>query len=60
VTVGELFGANAGLGFLIAKASVLLQATRAMSALVMVVILGVTSTAALTMIERRFEHWRET
>ncbi len=60
VTVGELFGANAGLGFLIGKASVMLQTTRAMSALVMVVILGVTSTAALSMMERRFEHWRET
>ena len=58
VTVGELFGANAGLGFLIAKASVMLQTTRAMSALTMVIVLGVASTGALTMIERRFERWR--
>jgi ABC-type nitrate/sulfonate/bicarbonate transport system permease component len=60
VTVGELFGANAGLGFLIAKASVMLQTTRAMSALVMVIVLGVASTAFLAAIERQFEHWRET
>ena len=59
VTVGELFGANAGLGFVIAKASVMLQTTRAMSALIMVIILGVLSTTVLSMIERRFEHWRE-
>jgi NitT/TauT family transport system permease protein len=58
VVVAELFGANAGLGYSIAYFAQLLQTTRMMVSIVMVILLGVLLTQILSFIEGKTEAWR--
>ena len=58
VVVGELFGATAGLGFSIAYYGALLKTTDMIASLVVVVVLGVLCTQALSAVEARFDSWR--
>lgn len=60
VVVAELFGANAGLGYSIAYFAQMLQTNRMMVPIVMVVLLGVILTQALSYIEKRTDAWRVT
>jgi NitT/TauT family transport system permease protein len=58
VVVAELFGATAGLGFSIAYYGGLLKTTNMIASLVVVVVLGVLCTQALSAVEARFDSWR--
>lgn len=58
VVVAELFGATAGLGFSIAYYGGLLKTTNMLASLVVIVILGVVCTQALSAVEARFSSWR--
>jgi NitT/TauT family transport system permease protein len=58
VVVGELFGATAGLGFSIAYYGALLKTTDMIASLVVIVILVVLCTQALSAVEARFDSWR--
>ncbi|HXP88678.1 MAG TPA: ABC transporter permease [Bryobacteraceae bacterium] len=58
VVVAELFGATAGLGFSIAYYGGLLQTTNMLASLVVVVVLGVLCTQALSALEAHFSYWR--
>jgi NitT/TauT family transport system permease protein len=58
VVVAELFGANAGLGYSIGYFAQLLQTTRMMVYIVIVIILGVILTQLLSFIEARTDAWR--
>jgi ABC-type nitrate/sulfonate/bicarbonate transport system permease component len=58
VIVTELFGATAGLGFSIAYYGGLLKTTEMLSSLVVIVVLGVLSTQALSAAEAYFDSWR--
>jgi len=58
VVVAELFGASAGLGYAIAYYAQLLQTTNMMVSIIIVVILGVILTQALSFIEARVDAWR--
>ena len=59
VIVAELFGATAGLGYSIAYFAQLLQTTKMMVSIVIVVLLGVGLTQLLTLAESRLDAWRE-
>lgn len=58
VVVAELFGASAGLGYAIAYHAQLLQTTKMMVSILVIVILGVVLTQMLTWIERKTDSWR--
>jgi NitT/TauT family transport system permease protein len=58
VIAAELFGATAGLGFSIAYWGQKLRTTEMMASLVVVIILGVVFTQALSIIEARVDGWR--
>jgi NitT/TauT family transport system permease protein len=58
VVVAELFGATAGLGFSIAYYGGLLKTTNMLASLVVIVVLGVLCTQALSAVEARFDSWR--
>jgi NitT/TauT family transport system permease protein len=58
VVVGELFGATAGLGYSISYYGGLLKTTDMIASLVVIVVLGVLCTQALSALEARFDSWR--
>jgi NitT/TauT family transport system permease protein len=58
VVIAELFGATAGLGFSIAYYGGLLKTTNMLASLVVIVVLGVLCTQALSAVEARFDSWR--
>jgi NitT/TauT family transport system permease protein len=58
VVVAELFGADAGLGYSIAYFAQLLQTTKMMVSIVIVILLGVVLTQALSFIEAKTDAWR--
>jgi NitT/TauT family transport system permease protein len=58
VVVGELFGATAGLGFSIAYYGALLKTTDMIASLVVIVVVGVLCTQALSALEARVDSWR--
>ena len=58
VVVGELFGATAGLGYSISYYGALLKTTDMIASLVVIVVLGVLCTQALSALEARFDSWR--
>lgn len=58
VVVAELFGANAGLGYSIAYYAQLLKTKEMMVSIVIVILLGVILTQALSFIETRTDAWR--
>lgn len=58
VVVGELFGSTAGLGYSISYYGGLLKTTDLIASLVVIVVLGVLCTQALSALEARFDSWR--
>jgi NitT/TauT family transport system permease protein len=58
VVVAELFGATAGLGFSIAYYGGLLKTTNMLASLIVIVVLGVVCTQALSAVEAQFDSWR--
>ena len=58
VIAAELFGATAGLGFSIAYWGQKLRTTEMMASLIVVIILGVVFTQALSILEARVDGWR--
>jgi len=58
VVVAELFGANAGLGYSIAYYAQMLQTTQMMVSIVVIILLGVAMTQALSFVEKQTDAWR--
>jgi len=58
VVVGELFGARAGVGFLITVSSQIFDMGALFAAAMILAIAGVVSTEAIRLIERRIAPWR--
>jgi NitT/TauT family transport system permease protein len=58
IVVGEMYGATAGLGFLIAVAGARFQTDKVMVGIIIIACLGIALTELLRVIERRFERWR--
>lgn len=59
VIIGELYAANAGLGFMIVIASNNLQIDRVLFGTFLFISLGLITTEALRRVERRFAGWRQ-
>lgn len=58
VIVGELYSANAGLGYMIALASQTLQTDRLLFGVVLLTLMGVALVELLRTVEKRFQRWR--
>ncbi len=58
IVVGEMYGATAGIGFLISVSGARFQTDRVMVGIIIIALAGVLMTAGLRAIERRFERWR--
>ena len=58
IVVGEMYGATAGLGFLISVAGARFQTDQVMVGIIIIALAGVVLTSLLRVIERRFERWR--
>jgi ABC-type nitrate/sulfonate/bicarbonate transport system permease component len=58
IVVGEMYGATAGLGFLIAVSGARFQTDKVMVGIIIIAALGVALTELLRVVERRFERWR--
>jgi NitT/TauT family transport system permease protein len=58
VIVGELYAANAGLGYMITVASHTLQTDRLLFGVLLLTFMGVAGVELLRLVERRFQQWR--
>ncbi|MCC7367711.1 MAG: ABC transporter permease [Chloroflexi bacterium] len=58
VIVGELYSANAGIGFMIAVAGQTLQTDRLLFGVVLLTLMGVVLVELLRLVEHRFQKWR--
>lgn len=58
VVVGELYAAQAGVGFMIAMAGQTFQTAQVMAGIIIIAASGVGLTSLLRLIERRFDRWR--
>ena len=58
VVIGELFAAAAGLGYFIHVSAATLQIDRMFVAVLLISLAGLGTNGALTLAERRIEHWR--
>ena len=58
IVVGEMYGATAGLGFLISVSGARFQTDKVMVGILLIASLGIALTELLRAIERRFERWR--
>ncbi len=58
VVVGELYAAQAGIGFLISVAGNSFQTDKVFVGVFLIALAGVTSMEFLTRLERRFDRWR--
>jgi NitT/TauT family transport system permease protein len=58
VIVGELYSANAGLGYMIALASQTLQTDRLLFGVILLTLMGVLLVELLRVFEKRFQRWR--
>jgi NitT/TauT family transport system permease protein len=58
IVVVEMYGATAGLGFLIAVSGARFQTDKVMVGIIIIAALGVALTELLRVVERRFERWR--
>lgn len=58
VIAGELYSANAGLGYMIKLASNTLQTDRLLFGVILLTLMGVASVELIRLVERRFERWR--
>jgi ABC-type nitrate/sulfonate/bicarbonate transport system permease component len=58
IVVGEMYGATAGLGFLISVSGARFQTDKVMVGIILIAAAGIALTELLRLIERRFERWR--
>ena len=58
IVVGEMLGANAGIGYMMSLAGATFQTDRVMVGLLIIAGSGMLLTQGLRLIERRFEMWR--
>ena len=58
IVVGELYGASAGLGYLIAIGGTTFQTDKVMVGVVIIASAGMALTGASRRIERHFQAWR--
>lgn len=58
IVVGEMYGASAGIGYMMSVAGAMFQTDRVMVGIIIVAGAGMALTQALRMIEKRFESWR--
>jgi ABC-type nitrate/sulfonate/bicarbonate transport system permease component len=58
VFVAELFGGNAGVGFMIKRAGEHLQSGRVFLGVLIFIAFGLLAIAVIDRVQRRFEHWR--
>jgi NitT/TauT family transport system permease protein len=58
VIVGELYAANAGLGYMITLASQTLQTDRLLFGVILLTLMGVLMVELLRVFEKRFQRWR--
>jgi NitT/TauT family transport system permease protein len=58
IVVGEMYGAQHGVGFLISMAGARFQTDKVMVGIIIIAFAGVALTALLRVVERRFERWR--
>lgn len=58
IVVGEMYSAQAGVGYLISVAGATFQTDRVMFGIILIAAAGVFLTNILRMIERRFDRWR--
>ena len=58
VVVGELFGANAGLGYLINNSAQVFNMPALFAGLILFAAAGIILTAGFRMLERKFVHWQ--
>ena len=58
VIVGELYSANAGIGYMIALSSQTLQTDRLLFGVVLLTLMGVVLVELLRIVEKRFQKWR--
>ncbi|MHB2263758.1 ABC transporter permease [Aliihoeflea sp. PC F10.4] len=58
VVVAELFGANAGLGYAISYYAQIMQTTKMMVSIVIIIVLGVVLTQLLSLLEAKTDSWR--
>jgi ABC-type nitrate/sulfonate/bicarbonate transport system permease component len=60
VVVGEIFGATAGLGFLIVQYSQAFQTARTLAVVLVLALIGIVSNSLLRLLERRLSPWART
>lgn len=58
IVVGEMYGASAGIGFMIQSAGATFQTDKVMVGIIIIAAAGVLLTQILKMIEARYEVWR--
>jgi NitT/TauT family transport system permease protein len=58
VIVGELYAANAGVGYMITLASQTLQTDRLLFGVILLTLMGVVLVELLRIVEKRFQRWR--
>lgn len=58
VIVGELYAANAGIGYMITLASQTLQTSRLLFGVLILTFMGVIAVELIRLIEKRFQRWR--
>jgi len=58
IVVGEMYGSQYGVGFLISMAGARFQTDKVMVGIIIIAFAGVVLTALLRVVERRFERWR--
>lgn len=58
IVVGEMYGASAGIGFMMQMAGATFQTDRVMVGIIIIAAAGMALTQVLKMIENRFEMWR--
>ncbi|NLS06425.1 ABC transporter permease [Rhizobium sp. P32RR-XVIII] len=58
IVVGEMYSAQAGVGYLISVAGATFQTDRVMFGIILIAAAGVVLTNILRMVERRFDRWR--
>jgi NitT/TauT family transport system permease protein len=58
IVVGEMYGASAGIGYMMQTAGATFQTDRVMVGIIIIAAVGMALTQGLKMIENRFEMWR--
>jgi NitT/TauT family transport system permease protein len=58
IVVGEMYGASAGIGFMMQSAGATFQTDKVMVGIIIIAAAGMAMTQILKMIEKRFDAWR--